>query len=289
MRYIFLALLISGCTGTWQLQENNDYFKPSGNLDRSYTQGLRISNIVNDDTGSHVYYGGQNIYTPGDKQETAYIPDDRPYAGYLYAGYDARYVKSPNVQDTFGINVGMVGQSSLAEQAQNEVHRLIDTATAKGWDNQIRDEVGVILKADRRYYYPVNRWLDTLTTVGVDLGNVFTQAYTAWGLRVGHNLQPFFNTGSPIFPRAPFVSTSYYLFAEGLQRAVARNIFLDGNTFKDSPSIEKETLVSEGRIGVAVEHEGYAVRYTYVVQSREFVGERGTAAFGEISIICPLS
>jgi lipid A 3-O-deacylase len=284
-RLLALAVIMTGCTtGTWQLQENNDFFKPIGNNDEKYTQGLRLSNIREDDTGSHVYYFGQSIYTPSDKQTEDYLPNQRPYSGYLYAGYDARYVRSPNVQDTLGVNVGMVGPASLAGQAQNTVHRLIGQKTAKGWDNQIHNEPGVILKAERKYYEPITSWMDSTTSIGGDIGNVFTQAYTTFGIRLGHNLAPFFDSASPVFPRIRKQGTSVYLFCEGVERAVGRNIFLDGNTFRKSASIDKKTFVLEGRLGIAVEFDGYAVRYTYIAQSEEFEGEGAGADFGEVSI-----
>jgi len=43
-----------------------------------------------------------------------------------------------------------------------------------------------------------------------------------------------------------------YVFAGVEGRAVARDIFLDGNTFQKSPSVDKEPLVGELAVGAAL-------------------------------------
>lgn len=281
---LVLTMLVTGCSGQWRVQDSNDIFKLKNNYDRNFTQGLRVSNTHSDDTGSHTYYAGQNLYTPGNKQLTEYQPTQRPYAGYLYAGYDAHYRRSPNVQDTLGFQTGIIGPHSYADQTQNTVHRLIGNRTVKGWDNQLHDELGLMVTGERAYALPVTKNVDLLNIVGGNLGNIFTQGYISSLFRCGYNLDSPFSHGGPIFPRLPSQGITYYGFTGILGRAVARNIFLDGNTFRDSASIDKYPLVAEGRIGFAVKYKGYKITYTYIAQGKEFKGEDGGSDFGEVSI-----
>lgn len=282
-RLALIALVLTGCSGSWQLQENNDYFKPIGNKDEKYTQGLRLTNTHLDDSGSHSYYVGQSIYTPLNKQITTYQPDDRPYAGYLYGGYTASFLRSPVIQDNISVTAGVVGPSALGEQAQNETHRLMDIRTAKGWSNQLHDEPTLMLTAERQYFTPLHRYFDTVSTLGGNLGNVFTQAYAESYIRAGYNLLTP-TSFAPIRPTASRSNNSYYVFLGGVERAVGRNIFLDGNTWQDSPSIGKNTFISEGRLGLCIDLSDIELRYTYSARTREYKGEARGMAYGEISI-----
>jgi len=94
----------------FSIQEENDMFGATNPTDNFYTQGLRISarwipeaprrlvKVV----GAIELWGlelGQNIYTPTSIRETdlAKLRQDRPYAGYLYAGptWELRWPWSP--------------------------------------------------------------------------------------------------------------------------------------------------------------------------------------------------
>jgi hypothetical protein len=66
-------------------------------------------------------------------------------------------------------------------------------------------------------------------------------------------------------------------------RAVARNIFLDGNTFTDSHSIDKEGLVGEMRFGLAVLLGRYRLTYARVNRSEEFEGQASNR-FGSLTL-----
>jgi len=61
-----------------------------------------------------------------------------------------------------------------------------------------------------------------------------------------------------------------YAFAGAELRAVARNIFLDGNSFRDSANVHKETLVSDIQAGYAVLWNPFKLYLTYTLRSREF-------------------
>lgn len=290
-KFLWVLIFLISCTpGTkFTLHEANDIFKLSKNNDRNFSQGAKFALEVPDETGSTSYFVGNNFYTPGNKQLATPQPDDRPYAGYTYGGADWKYRRTATVQEVIGATIGMVGPHSYSEQFQNQVHRWLDQNPARGWDNQLEDEVGIILKAERSNNFILQAGnFDLTTTYGGHLGNVFTQGYGGANFRYGRNLPDPFLSPGVIFPRLPdsdeLSDWSYYLHGGPFVRAVAQNIFLDGNTFVDSLSVDKKPFVFEGRLGFAVEYSRYRFSYTYFYVTDEFKEQTVPNDFGEITI-----
>jgi hypothetical protein len=109
-------------------------------------------------------------------------------------------------------------------------------------------------------------------------------------LRYGRNLaldygppriQPSIPGSGFFVPPANF---AWYLFAGFEGRAVAHNIFLDGNTFKDSRSVDKEPLVGDLQWGIVLTWRGVRLGYTHVERTREFKTQNGHDKFGSVSI-----
>ena len=67
-------------------------------------------------------------------------------------------------------------------------------------------------------------------------------------------------------------------------RLVARNIFLDGNTFAESHSVSKERFVGDFPVGLAVVIDRVRIAFTHVFRTREFKGQSRSDRFGALSI-----
>ena len=65
---------------------------------------------------------------------------------------------------------------------------------------------------------------------------------------------------------------------------VARNIFLDGNTFSDSHSVDKKLLVGSATAGLAVAWKGARIALTHVWRTKEFDGQDQPDRFGSLSV-----
>lgn len=242
---------------------------------------------------------GQNIYTPKDTQTTAYQPNDRPYAAWLYAGV-AFQVYHPPVRengisrlDVFEITGGIVGPSALGRQVQNGFHDVINAEHAQGWRNQIHDEPGVNLVYERKYRFHTpnarESWgADFIPHAGLSLGNVSTYANAGFEIRAGYKLPADFGSNlirpsgdSNALHRPPF---SIFLFAATDGRAVARDITLDGNTFEDSPSIDKKPFVGDFYAGLGIGTRNWQMTYAQVYRTIEFDGQDKRSVFGSISV-----
>lgn len=239
---------------------------------------------------------GQNMYTPADISRTDLIRDDRPYAGWTYLGLayhrQARPEKGLHFLDSVEIQLGMIGPLSYAEETQTLVHELRGIETAEGWDHQLRNEPGLVVAFERKWLFSpdTNAPLsgDAIVHAGGALGNVATYLNSGLELRWGLNLPGNFGAslirpaGSTRF--APARKPGVYLFAAVNGKYVLRDIFLDGNTFTDSHSIDKRDFVADLAAGLTISYDKLMLTYTQVSRSREFVGQEKSHDFGSLTL-----
>ncbi len=297
------------------LSIENDLF--GGGKDENYTSGVRLTYFdietamppmidkladaiptfdINSTT-STFFSIGQNIYTPRNIRISANQPNDRPWAGWLYGSIGLTTVTNDHL-DELEFTAGIVGPESLAEQSQKFIHKHIaNSSSPKGWDNQLELEPGLILSAQRRWpaWYTKNIAdfrLRIEPSINLSLGNVYTYAGTGATVTFG----PFKNRLQDTPPRVrpamagtgffdtPDNKFSWYLFAGLDGRAMARNIFLDGNTFKNGPSVDKKYLVGDANAGLAFTYDDYRLAYTLNYRSKEFDGQDNPSIFGSVTL-----
>lgn len=299
--------------GTFSFLWENDAFAAT---DRYYTNGVQLSWLspsspppwfdgATDTTRfflgpqSQVRWGlalGQTLFTPEDTERRVPDPNDRPYAAYLF-GAVSLVAYSDETLNTVQLQIGVVGPSALGEEVQNNFHDLIGDGHAEGWDYQLEDEVGVNLIFDRKWRAisltgpRTGLGIDLTPSATLSLGNVATYAAGGLMFRLGQNLDSDFGaprirpalTGSNFYDKRD--GFGWYLFAGVEGRAIARDIFLDGNTFYgDSPHVDKRNLVGDAQAGFSLFFGSTRLTYTYVVRSEEFEGQDGLSRFGSASI-----
>jgi hypothetical protein len=248
-----------------------------------------------------VFSLGQNIYTPVNTDTNLLIQDDRPYAGWLYLGVGVVW-KDSNVRNSLVLDIGVVGPASQAEETQNFIHDLRGFDSPNGWDNQLDDEIAFTLAYERMWRWPHHAqrsgldW-EVLPHAGLAAGTVRTFANAGAELRVGLNLPDDFGTSS-IGPAATtstpvdglmgadrsWFDVGAYLFVRVDGRAVARNIFLDGNTFSDSHSVSKNPLVADLSAGAAINYKNTKLAYALVYRTEEFEEQDDGQVFGTVSL-----
>lgn len=253
---------------------------------------------------------GQNIYTPQDTARRTLVRDDRPYAGWLYLAATFQ-TRTENRQDTFDAQVGVIGPYAFAEEAQEIVHRARGLSVPRGWDNQLRSEPGLVLAYERvlrTHLTERNRRLgaDLLTRGGLTLGNVAVYGSAGLQVRAGWNLPLDFgysvirpggvtqiatlpqragSDGEPD-PYGALRNRGFtaYLFAGAEGRMVGHDIFLDGNTFRDSHGVDHKPFVADLVAGITVGHGGLKLSLANVLRTREFRGQVRDHRFGSISL-----
>lgn len=305
-------------TGLLTLQVEND--RVAG-TDRAYTNGLRIAYLTPEIAADESprrwldkvsvlpsrerlrieYALGQSIFTPEDTKRRDLIVDDRPYAAWLYVGAALiAYDESPGSlrrMETLALELGVVGPWALGEEVQNGFHDHIGVSRAEGWSNQLRDEPGLVLSYEHKWrslWEPPEIYgigVEIMPHVGGALGNVMTFGQVGASLRIGANLPDDFGPprirpgmpGSGYFKGRPD-RLGIYVFGGAEARAVLRNIFLDGNTFRDSHSVDRAPLVYDLQAGLALTYDRWRLSYTHVYRSPEIEGQISGDRFGAVAL-----
>ena len=236
------------------------------------------------------------MYTPADISRKDVVTDDRPYAGWAYIGLayhrKTEFEEYLDFVDSVEIQMGMVGPLSFAEETQTLVHELRDIETAKGWDHQLKNEPGLVVAFERKWLFSMDSdrlfAADAIVHTGGTLGNVATYVNAGLEVRSGFNLARNFGVsiirpaGSTLF--TPHEEPSIYLFGAVNGKYVLRDIFLDGNTFTDSHSIDKEHWVADFAAGITLSHHNLMLTYANVTRTKEFVGQDESHNFGSLTL-----
>lgn len=312
------ALADDRASGTLSLRFENDFI---GDTDGHYTHGTRIEWVANDSTagpeflrdtlnflfpfgdlsGGRIGYAlGQNIYTAEDTDATGLVRDDRPYAGWLYVGASLTDEtplapgRDYSSLTTVELDVGLVGPQAFGRQVQNGYHALAGFDKARGWDNQLKNEPTASLIMSRTWRSaPLSAGplqADFLPAVDASVGNVTVHGGGGALVRFGQGLDvdygparnpPFYSPATIANPDRDF---AWYVFAGADGRVVAHNIFLDGNTFADSHSVDRKWLVGDFRVGAAMLVSGIKIELSQTIRSKEFTEQDDLDRFATLTL-----
>lgn len=244
---------------------------------------------------------GQNIYTPTDITVSTLQPQDRPYAGLLCASLLLQKRGTTDggtpLLDNWRMDLGVIGQPSQAEEAQNTVHRVRNLGTANGWSHQLKTEPALALRFQRTWRWaqggePEGWGWDFLPAAALSVGNIGSYAAFGGQVRAGWRLPGDFgvqiidSTGAPSMGRTRGADTrrGIFAFAGGEGRAVAYNAFLDGNLWRASHHVSKFPLVADTKFGVVYSGRRFDVSLAQIIRSKEFVGQQEIDAYGALSV-----
>lgn len=297
--------------GAFSLLVENDIFYAS---DRDYTNGLQFAYTTAardtpdwavdvarwlpffSQTGTvrTSYAIGQNIYTPATLNTPNPPLDQRPYAGFLYGSIGVLDDTKDGL-DQFQVTLGVVGPASLAEEAQKFVHAILRDRKPLGWSTQLRDEPGLELTYEKALkLIPSQSFLGAIFDIephyGAAVGNIYDYANVGALARIGFNLPDDYGVVriEPSLPSASFFDSSGglggYIFAGVDGRAIARNLFLDGNTWQRSRSVQKMNLVGDLEFGAAITFRDFRLAFTHVIRTKEYKSQTSNDQFGAINL-----
>jgi lipid A 3-O-deacylase len=290
-------------TGIWTIQVENDAVSTlRGTSDQYYTSGLRLGWTSGTDQvpgalsriGRALWGDGvqrisfdlsQSVFTPRNTQISPPDPHDRPYAGWLNGTFSLLQDKDDS-RSILAVSLGVVGPSALGRQVQNGFHDLIGDTPNRGWHFQLQDEPAIETYAERIWRLPIASFgpfeTDALPDATLGLGTVRDYVLVGARLRIGQGLGSDFSparirpgmTGADAYtPTRPF---AWYVFVGADGQAVARDVFLDGSTFRShSPHVSKNWDVGELEAGIGVMLYGVRLSYTQTWQTQEFKGQKG--------------
>jgi len=291
----------------------NDVFTGS---DRHYTSGVMLNYVsginegpkrlkklgirfpgIDDDDRMHVSVSlGHEIYTPTNIIATELLEDDRPYAGHVYlaAGFTT---ENADEVETWRLSLGLVGPGARAKVIQNNLHREIGSDEANGWDHQLDNEPVLSVAYEKKWLrlarsktFNNKLEVDLLPHASGALGTPLTYIGAGGMVRIGRGLDHDYGPPRvrPSLPVSQFYErmsgVSWYLFAGIDVRYVAHNLFLQGNNFNSSHSVEKEDFVGDLQAGFVWNNDKFRLAYSYIYRTREFTHQDERDVFGSLSI-----
>ena len=97
-------------------------------------------------------------------------------------------------------------------------------------------------------------------------------------------IRPAGDTSAPAARIPGSIPYGIYLFGSVDGRAVARDIFLDGNTFTDSHSVDRKNFVADISAGMSLIFNQFKLSYAQVMRTKEFRGQEKEHWFGSVSL-----
>lgn len=235
----------------------------------------------------------QGIFTPSDGERTDLIEDDRPYAAALVATFGYHVRKGDRLDSTL-VKLGWVGPSARGEQVQHAVHRITGSDEFNGWSNQLHDEAVFQLQKEWTQRWTLGRRSDAFAHWGGSVGTITSNLVGGVQWRYGAHLPDDFgslplwaagdNVGPELGPRVGTDGWRGHVFVGADVRAVFNSISLDGNTWRDSHSVERRPYVGEIGYGFQVHKGKWKFALARYHRTHEFEGQKRRPVFGSFTI-----
>ena len=285
--FLFLSQSLYGDSLTITFE--NDFF---AHHDRYYTHGTRISYsfdyfvphvplYTNWNNQSSIILG-QYIYTPSIISKKEKIIGDRPYSGYLYAGYLLELRKN-NMCDLWELDIGISGEPSLAGQTQTYVHKLLANSLPMGWDNQVDEKLLGTLTYYKKYKWKWNYADIIIKAGGAPLSNLNCNLGVGLQCRIGYQIPDDFGFKRMEPNIRKWNAWSIYFIGDIDYRHVFYYYFLNDDIEKEY-QIEKNDDILDFSYGIGISYGSTSIHYLRNYRTKEFEqqdhhNEFGTVAF----------
>ncbi|TDO24963.1 lipid A deacylase LpxR family protein [Pedobacter duraquae] len=282
-------------------QSDNDSYLGQGS-DRYYTNGLFLNfrfatNQAKLKTGTEKKIweisAGQKMYNP----YSGFAPDparqDRPFAGYLYAGAALHVFRSNESSLKTSIELGTTGPNSIAEDAQELLHRNFGFYDLDGWQYQIKNAAQVNLSAQytRLLFRNKANSLDFSFEGYTNLGTTFSGAGAAILFRTG-NINQLFNSayehaviGKNAKTKA-LVKREFFLYAKPQLNYVAYDATISGSIFNNNSPVTFDThpVVFAQQIGANYSSQRFTFDFGVLFKTKEVKSTAKAHQYGSISM-----
>ncbi|MCW9014656.1 MAG: lipid A deacylase LpxR family protein [Gammaproteobacteria bacterium] len=239
-------------------------------------------------TSLQAYSVGQTMVTPEDITIENPPINEIPYSGALLFNYTYIAVEEAHA-DSVGTVIGVVGPSSGAEATQTWFHDLIGANEPEGWDTQLQDEIVFQLSRARlwRSWSASDDRMDLLVLGDAGLGTLSSYVASAMLFRFGDDLHRTFATPLLINTRSAnpaAIEGGWYLFAGVRFEYVFNAIYIDGNTFRDSRSIDYDQSQIGLTTGLAYSWENVSITFALYESNISDEATRDITRFGTLTI-----
>lgn len=285
----------------FSLLSDNDLYT-SLYRDRYYTNGLFLNfKTVSENSitkkkikKTHKFSIGHMLFTPKRASISITSLQDRPFAGYLFAGY-AQHIFFNN-QNILIINsqIGFIGEKAKGEEVQNFIHSIYNYPKVSGWKHQIKNAFALNLNISFLKYFSKisNTILDFSSFNELKIGTIFTSISTGFYSRFGlKDLQHFSNSiafGSAL-SKSEIKKSESFIFCKPMIHYTIYDATIQGSflnttspvTFELKPiyfSLELGYKYSSGK------RFNYGYTYHFHTKKLESVNATKTNSYGSIFI-----
>ncbi len=211
---------------------------------------------------------GQAMLTPEDISVAVPSEGELPYAGLLSISNTYLTLRK-KYANKISVTYGFVGPLSFAEETQKVIHTITGSDDPKGWDTQLKNEFVFQFGIGRawRNWESNNREWDLINTVEMDIGTIASRIDTGVMLRFGSNLirsyaTPLLSSSRTTNPAA--IGGDWNVYAGLNAGYIFNQIFADGNTFRDSRSIDYDREKIRATIGFTISWQEYSIAFAIV-------------------------
>lgn len=252
------------------------------------------NNNINTDLYISFSFDNQ-IFTPTDILNYNLIPNDRPYASWTYFQYTLHKASEDQLR-SLSLKLGLIGPSSGGDFFQKNYHRLMGFNEVNGWNNQLKDEVGLNLKYVQKWRFELKNSKNVESTIipftSAEFGNIAINAKAGITSRFGWNTSKDFGISSIDLGADPSIlaysqkrSSKSWGFSFNFTlatSAIIRDIFLDGNSYQNSHSVEKEFLVGHLGYGFTLRYKDFTLDFMETASSKQFGLEKHSHRVGSL-------
>ncbi len=270
--------------------------------DRYYTNGLFINfrhaidqEKLSDKLEKLTYEisAGQKMFNPitGDLPQAN--KQDRPFAGYLYAGGIINlFYKKENIVK-IGLEIGTIGPDSFGEDGQKFLHRVVGFYEINGWEYQIKNDKAINLNA--QYTKLLGRSETNKTDFSLEtyanVGTTFNGAGIGILFRSG-NINQLFNSSyynaliSNNSKTKNLVGNEFFFYAKPQLNYIVYDATLQGSIFNnDSPvTFDPKPLVFVQQLGFNYSTPRFTFDFSLFFKTKEVKSTAKAHQYGSISM-----
>lgn len=184
---LFLSFNICYSQNQINLDVDNDLYFDS--RDMYYSSGIFVSFSSLKNTDDKIFFNhfkiGQLIYTPSSRYEINPNLYDYPYSGYLFLELSKQKQISENSSFTFGGNIGITGDASLAKGMQNLYHDLVLDLPHLAWNSQMPQEFQINLVANYFKGFKIEDNVNITTKLYSKIGTYQIMTGVNFGILIG--------------------------------------------------------------------------------------------------------
>jgi lipid A 3-O-deacylase len=236
---------------------------------------------------------GQKIYNPRSGDSPVPGRQDRPFAGYLYAGAGMSWYTKKEGVVKVSVELGTTGPNSLAEAGQELLHNTIGFYELAGWEYQIKGEATANLSA--QYTKLLTRSAGLSTDLSFDgylnAGTIFNAAGAGLLFRTGR-INQLFNSGATNAvirnhgKTASFKPRELFFYAKPQISYVLYDATIQGSLFNDDSPVtfDSQPIVFEQRLGLNYSSPRFTFDFGIFMRTREVRSKAPGHQWGSISM-----